>query len=274
MPIDRSGDPWPGATYNGFAGAGPAAPPPPPGSPRVRPEKARRTPSRAVLIGGVGAALALGLVFGFVARPELAGSNRTPMSPPTPTAADLASPNVAAGVPIAVAEAPPPAPDPEPVGRLETLPREMAAATTPAAPITMAPPPAPIASVPAAPPAPAPAPRAVITPAPSTAPTPTIAAPAPEPRLQASFDCGRAREGAEQIVCSDSRLAAADRRMADAYRRALDSGVPRADLSQEQRDWVQIREEAAQHSRRALGSVYEQRIRELNEIADGGYAPD
>jgi uncharacterized protein len=85
---------------------------------------------------------------------------------------------------------------------------------------------------------------------------------------RASFDCATARPGAEQAVCSDPGLAAADRRLASAYRRAMSSGVVPADLRQEQRDWMAIREDAAHRSRHALASVYDQRIAELNAMAD------
>ena len=119
-------------------------------------------------------------------------------------------------------------------------------------------------------------------PAPVRPPVPVIAqtaavetpAPAPQPMLQASFDCGTARPGAEQAVCSDPGLAAADRQLARAYRRALRSGADPESLRQEQRDWLSIREDAAQHSRGALASVYGQRIAELDDIAENAPPED
>jgi uncharacterized protein len=72
------------------------------------------------------------------------------------------------------------------------------------------------------------------------------------------------------MVCEDPDLAAADRELNQAYRRALRSGAPVDQLRDEQRDWLAIREDAARHSPRALANVYEQRIDDLNEIADDG----
>jgi uncharacterized protein YecT (DUF1311 family) len=268
MPTDRTGDPWPGATYKGFAGG--AAGRPEPAASAPEPQR-RRLPTRTLMIGGVIAALVLGVLFGLLARPQLVGSKPT-MSPAT-TAAPPA-PAVAPGaaqVPIAVN--PPPAPEPLPraPGRLETLPPDMAAASRPPPPTSrsavrqqaVAP------TLPAiAPPQAAQAPVAPTPPTPQAAPAPFE----PAPTYRASYDCATARPGAEQAVCSDPGLAAADRRMARAYRRAIQSGIAPEDLRQEQRDWMMIREDAARHSRQALGQVYEQRIRELNDISDN--SPD
>src|SRR5690349_5840006 len=115
MSIDRSGDPWSGTTYKGFSGAaGDAAP-----SAAARPRRSM-SPRRGLLIAGVVAALALGVVFGFLARPELgpapAASNGAPAARTEPL-----------GPPIAV-KPPPPQPVPTAPGRLETLPPEMAQA--------------------------------------------------------------------------------------------------------------------------------------------------
>lgn len=237
MPIDRIGDPSPDGSYNGFSGGPPRRPAPP----------TRRSSTRALVIGGVAAALALGVLSGFLARPELIGSRPQATEPPT----DLAPPG-AAQLPIAVS--PPPAPQPLPgaPGRLETLPPEMAAATRPRS-----------ASDDAA--ASAPSPEIDVIDAPDAD------AAAPVPRHRASFDCATARPGAEEMVCSDAALAAADRRLARAWRRAEAApGVPLPDLRREQRDWAAIREDAARHSPEALADVYDQRIRELNEIAASG----
>jgi uncharacterized protein len=69
------------------------------------------------------------------------------------------------------------------------------------------------------------------------------------------------------MVCADPRLAARDRRLTRAYRRALESGVPRGELRDEQADWDDIREDAARVSPEALAQVYDQRIRELEDFA-------
>ena len=49
------------------------------------------------------------------------------------------------------------------------------------------------------------------------------------------------------------------------------SGAAPADqLRQDQRDWLDIREDAARRSPRAVMNLYEQRINELNDLADEG----
>jgi uncharacterized protein YecT (DUF1311 family) len=284
MPTDRSRDPWAGSTYKGFSGGGAGAPPPdaPPGA--VAP---RRSSRRVMLIAGVGAALLLGLGLGFLARPELvggdAGDSGAVQTAPSPAGnaevAELPIPG-AARVPIAIHPAPP-APVPQAPGKLETLPPEMASASqAPGRPAEAAAAESaaheaedededkPTVEV-EAPPQPQPQP-----PAQFAAAAPPIAAPAPAPRLRASFDCATAHPGAEQLICSDPELAAADREMYRAYRRALRADVDPY-LPQEQRDWIGIREDAARHSRRAVVQVYDQRIQELNHLAEGyGGPPD
>ncbi len=81
-------------------------------------------------------------------------------------------------------------------------------------------------------------------------------------------DCGWARSRAEAMVCDDPGLAAADRRMARAYRGAVRSGAPLAKLRAEQDDWLDLREDAAGISRRAVAQLYAQRIDELEALAD------
>jgi uncharacterized protein YecT (DUF1311 family) len=76
---------------------------------------------------------------------------------------------------------------------------------------------------------------------------------------------------AAEIVCSDPEFAAADRDLNRAYRRALRSGaVAPEDLRADQREWLSLREDAARRSPRALADVYDQRIDELNRIAEDG----
>jgi uncharacterized protein YecT (DUF1311 family) len=247
MPMDDKGDPWSGATYKGFAGG--------PASENRAPPRAR--PRRALLAGGVAGALALGVAFGLMMRPQLISAN-APAKPSAPAAAPAsAAPAAAAAqVPISMRAPPKPEPIPRAPGKLQTLPPEMAAAARAQAqpPVLTIDPPAPSTSVGA--------------PAVAAAAAPASEEPAPAPRLRASFDCATARPGAEEMICSNATLAAADRQMARAYRRAMASGLDPYDLRQEQRDWVAIREDAARHSERALEDVYDQRIHELNEIAD------
>jgi hypothetical protein len=54
----------------------------------------------------------------------------------------------------------------------------------------------------------------------------------------------------------------------EAYRRALASGVPSSSLLDDQEEWLSVREDAARYSRNAVATVYDQRIRELNAMAD------
>lgn len=259
MPIDPSRDPWSGTFYKGFAGA-PGDRPEPPHPPARR----RRAPPPALVAGGVVAALALGAVLGFIARPELIGGGDRQASA-APSSQTMASPTPAAHPPAAqvpIAVAPPaPAAAPQPQGRLEILPPEMAAAVRAPAQPHAAGHDAEDAGAVAS---------AANPEAPTVLPLSPPAAAAPAPPGRASFDCATARPGAEQMVCADPQLAAADREMSRAYRRALGSGADPADLRQEQRDWLAIREDAARHSRRALAQVYDQRIQDLDQIADPG----
>jgi uncharacterized protein YecT (DUF1311 family) len=105
--------------------------------------------------------------------------------------------------------------------------------------------------------APAPAPQPAPAQASEAAPPPTQA------RAQPAFDCAAARTAAQQMVCGDPELAAADQRMNRAYRAALAAGAAEDQLRSEQQDWLGIREDAARRSRNAVASIYEQRIDEL-----------
>ena len=94
---------------------------------------------------------------------------------------------------------------------------------------------------------------------------PAPAGPAPP---QPSFDCRFARTPAQRMVCEDPELAAADRRLSQAYRAAVAAGAPEGVLRDEQQDWLNLREDAAQRSRRAVADVYEQRIGDLERQLD------
>ena len=266
MPTDRSAEPWAGSIYKGFSG-GPTVPPPDE-QPAEATHARRRLNTPALMVMGVAAAVALGLGFGFLARPELGGRSTAQPAATSDGPQPEATPDVAQ-VPIAVAPQARSEPARRASGKLETLPPDTTAAQA------------------AGPAQPQPAPRdeaatndgdnedeAAATPSmviEPSAPAPSAAQDAePVPPLRASFDCATARPGAEQMVCSDPELAADDRRLARAYRRALRSGVDPYDLRQEQRDWMGIREDAARHSRRDLAQVYDQRIQELNQMADQG----
>jgi uncharacterized protein len=91
------------------------------------------------------------------------------------------------------------------------------------------------------------------------------------PRADPLARCAGSRSRAEALVCADPQLAAYDRDLARAYRRAMRSGaVSPQDLQADQRDWMDVREQAARRSPEAMADVYAQRIDELNRIADDG----
>lgn len=111
-------------------------------------------------------------------------------------------------------------------------------------------------------------------------PAPVVQAPPPREVAQAplasdatatapaSFDCAEAPTLAREMVCMDSGLAALDRRMKQAFAQAAAAGVPEQYLSEDQQDWLDVREEAARISRRSVANIYRQRIDELNTLAD------
>jgi len=253
MPSDRPGEPWPEATYHGFAGA-----------PTPSRRRLPRMTGRNLAIGAA-LAVAAGLVFGMWARPNLGGAS-------TDAAERTAPP-----VPIEVGK---PAPEVlNSAGKLEVLSPDQAAAAransaAPAPPPTAAyipgpPPPLPEAARAPADAAPADAPRSNAQPAPAVRPAPVEPQRFAQAPARAGFDCSGARTPAEAMVCEDPDLAAADREMSRAYRRALQSGAaPPAALRADQRDWLAIREDAARHSRRAVMQIYQQRIDELNSVGD------
>jgi uncharacterized protein YecT (DUF1311 family) len=213
---DRA-DPWAGTTYNGFAGP---AELPPPAAPRL----SRPRASRKLLLGGVAAAAALGLVLGFAARPNLVqpASKPAPMQPAARASTETL--DIEINKPVIV-------PAPKPTGRLEVLPPDLARS----------------------------APRVV------------AASPRVETRLEAdpASDCRAAGSAAEQLVCEDPALSRADWRLQQAYDRAMRSGaIPARDLRDEQQDWMAIREDAARRSPFAVRRLYEQRIDELNALAE------
>jgi uncharacterized protein YecT (DUF1311 family) len=213
-----------GGTYRGGVSIGPAGAAAP-----LRPAGWRRPAARTVGLGVAGA-LALGLAFGFWAKPNLGGTGTaTPMQPVT--AAQAAKMDIEVAPPVL------PSPVPRAPGKLEVLPPG-AASVAPAAP------------------------RPVSFDARLTAPAPQTTGADPA--------CANAGGRAAQMVCADPDLADADRELNRAYRRALRSGVPTDQLRDEQRDWLAIREEAARRSPRAVARIYEQRIDELNQIAEDG----
>jgi uncharacterized protein YecT (DUF1311 family) len=214
----------------------------------------RRRSGGKALLAGVALAAVLGIGLGLAARPQLIPdlAARAPMQPAAPAATPERQ------LDIAIAELPPAVPPP-PAPPLETLPPDMTEPPPDLAPLPPEPPPAPIPR-----PAPAPprAPQAAWAPEAPAAQDPTWGE-------RPSFDCRNAASLAEEMVCTDAVLAAADRHMARAYRRAERSGAPIEALREDQDDWLAYREEAALRSPRAVAAAYDRRIGELEAIAAG-----
>ena len=158
---------------------------------------------------------------------------------------------------VRIAAATPPPAAARPAPRLDVLSADIESKVHAAAP----------AVAPVAAPPPQPAGLASIAPPPArTEPVPRAEiASRPTPGRP---DCGWARTPAETMVCNDPDLAADDRRLAGAYRGAARSGVDLYQLRAEQDDWLDLREDAARTSRQAVARLYEQRISELEAMAD------
>src|SRR5579859_4106091 len=135
-----------------------------------------------------------------------------------------------------------------------------------------------------APPRPLPSPVAAQSPRAFVAdPPPVVARPAPAapppiiqpalgrpviPHVPGALDCANVVSPAQDAVCHDPGLMAAERRMARAYAEALAAGAPEGRLRRDQVDWLNMREDAALESRQAVESIYRQRIRDLEAEAD------
>ena len=201
-------------------------------APEAAAPRPRGWPMSRTLAVGVGGAVVLGLVLGVLARPTL---NRSAAAPPM-RAVTAAEDNTPARMDIEVNALPPPPPIVRSAGRLDVLPPGAAQVA----------------------PRPLPDVEGLSAQPPQSAP------------IAATDGCQAVHGRAAQMVCADPELSAADRELNQAYRRALRSGAAPEQLQQDQRDWLAIREDAARRSPRAVASIYEQRIDELNEIADEG----
>lgn len=107
-----------------------------------------------------------------------------------------------------------------------------------------------------------------VTPPPEPLPEAAASAQSALPASGPSFDCGGRLTRGQAMVCSDPELAVMDRRMARAYGEAIAAGAPLEELRADQADWRAIREDAAAHSPDAVAQIYEQRTRELEDLAD------
>jgi uncharacterized protein len=86
----------------------------------------------------------------------------------------------------------------------------------------------------------------------------------PLPAL-APIDCSRAKTNSELLLCSNSRLAAADQRLAHAFREAIQRGVKPEVLLESQRSWIHEVRDLCNEVECML-KAYEERTSELQEL--------
>lgn len=89
-----------------------------------------------------------------------------------------------------------------------------------------------------------------------------------------SFDCRRAGNDIEKLICSDAKLAALDVQMADLFGKAMhqSKGSDKADLLAEQRGWIKNRNDCAKRAeprRNCVFDHYTQRRERLEELVSG-----
>jgi len=113
----------------------------------------------------------------------------------------------------------------------------------------------PIAAVPAAPAAKPAEPGA---PREQTAPQPAPVVTVP---IRASFDCAKAGNDAERLICADRELAALDVRMADLYQLGLNSVADSNEFTGEQKVWLSRRDACT--DKQCLVVSYDDRIKDL-----------
>lgn len=90
----------------------------------------------------------------------------------------------------------------------------------------------------------------------------------PFPAHAASFDCAKAAQPIEKLICGDPALSKADETMAAAYQSALTATLDPPALRDDQRDWQRNRPTTASD----LQATYAKRIASLNETADKWHA--
>lgn len=114
------------------------------------------------------------------------------------------------------------------------------------------------------------APVAVASPAVATTEVSALAQPVPaetEGMFSPSFDCQKASNGAERLICSSQQLAELDVQMSQTYRDYLGSveAGQRSETKQEQGSWVrQVRNACA--SVDCMASAYQARIEEMQAV--------
>lgn len=210
-----------------------------PAQPERRPQGGRKLP--ALLVAGGALVLVAGGLAGVLLRetPDRRPAAEQPLARSTQT------------VPVEVV-APPPSPVPASTGLLQVLPPQGAASARLEGPQG-------VPAFPVARPAPARVDAAPVGDPSAAAYASAPSGPRPAPPCYGSR--------AERMVCADADLRRQDERMQAAYEEALEAGVPERDLRDEQADWREIREDAANDSRDAVASIYRQRIAELRRMA-------
>ncbi|WP_430424142.1 hypothetical protein [Phenylobacterium sp.] len=179
-----------------------------------------------------------------------------PGRPPAPAQPPEVEAPAPSPLQVVIAEPPSPAPLAPAAERLEVLPPpQMNAAAEGAPPARMV--------------IPSPPPEAALPrETPSAAASAQAAGVRTAPETSRFDACADAPTPAYEMVCSDRWLAQADQRMKRAYSAAMAAGVPPEALQRDQEDWLAVREDAAQVSRRAVADIYRQRTRELFAMAD------
>jgi uncharacterized protein YecT (DUF1311 family) len=87
-------------------------------------------------------------------------------------------------------------------------------------------------------------------------PAPVVTVP-----IRASFDCAKASNDAERLICADRELAALDVRMADLYQLGLNSVADSNEFTGEQKVWLSRRDACT--DRQCLVVSYDDRIKDL-----------
>lgn len=188
----------------------------------------------------VAGALAAGIAIGIWFAPSLRPADTVASLEPT------------APLVTRLTEAPTPAPiEIPPVAAKPAPPEQLAVRTVPARSISKAPP----------------KPRVAPPPKPKPIKTASTAKSASR-STRAADGCKTSGSRAQMTICADASIAAADQDMRRAYQRALRSGASAAALRAQQDDWLALREEAARRSPSDLAAAYEERIADLNAIAD------
>ena len=109
--------------------------------------------------------------------------------------------------------------------------------------------------------APAPEPAPAVS-APVVAPAPAPVAAIDNSPFAPSFDCAKASNGQEKLVCSDRELSKLDVDLSQAYAKAKDKTADKDKLKKEQLEWIKFSLRACS-DKTCLVGVYQKRMSEL-----------